>query len=105
MIRVSAQQLATATNSNRFVLPPVVKNLIGQTFVFQVSLETRKFNTSMQSFRVTRIFQTSLSAKVKIEDKDEDDANISGDGAPASPNGTENYILDKTSTSQMLQST
>ncbi|XP_020090329.1 uncharacterized protein LOC109711570 [Ananas comosus] len=92
LIRVSAQQLATATNSNRFVLPPVVENVIGQTFVFQVSLETGRFNTSMQSFRVTRIFQSFLSAKVKIEEKDEDDADISGDGAPASPNGTENLI-------------
>nr|CAD1832674.1 unnamed protein product [Ananas comosus var. bracteatus] len=92
LIRVSAQQLATATNSNRFVLPPVVENVIGQTFVFQVSLETGRFNTSMQSFRVIRMFQSSLSAKVKIEEKDEDDADISGDGAPASPNGTENLI-------------
>uniref|UniRef100_A0A6V7QRH1 Replication factor A C-terminal domain-containing protein n=1 Tax=Ananas comosus var. bracteatus TaxID=296719 RepID=A0A6V7QRH1_ANACO len=85
LIRVPAQQLATAINSNRFILPPIIKNVVGQTFIFQVSLESRKFNTTMQSFRVTKIFQSALTAKIKIEEKEEDVIDITEDGATTSP--------------------
>lgn len=84
LIQVPAQQLATAINSNRFILPPVIKNVVGQTFIFQFSLDSRKFNTTMQSFKVTKIFQSALTAKIKIEEK-EDVIDITKDGARTSP--------------------
>nr|CAD1836344.1 unnamed protein product [Ananas comosus var. bracteatus] len=95
LIRVPAQQLATATNSNRFILPPIVKNIIGQNYVFQVGLESRKFSSSIQSFRVTKIYQNILPAKIKIEEEKEEDIDIREDSAPTSPNKTQNDTMDK----------
>lgn len=62
-----------------------IRNVLGQTYNFQVSLDTHRFNTGMQSFRVAKVFQTPLSAKVKIYEKEDDDVDIVEDNAPANP--------------------
>nr|CAD1839751.1 unnamed protein product [Ananas comosus var. bracteatus] len=65
LIHVPAQQLAIASNSDRFVLPPVVKNIIGQTYIFQILPDKRRASTNLKSFRVAKIFPTDLKIKGK----------------------------------------
>lgn len=65
LIRIPAQQLAIAANADKFVLPPAFKSVVGQTYIFQISLDSRKSNNSTQSFKVTKIFKDDLDTKGK----------------------------------------
>ncbi|OAY64941.1 hypothetical protein ACMD2_24261 [Ananas comosus] len=65
LVHIPAQQLAIATNSDRFVLPPVVKNIIGRSYIFQILLDNRRSSMNLKSFRVTKMFSTDLESKGK----------------------------------------
>nr|CAD1843889.1 unnamed protein product [Ananas comosus var. bracteatus] len=65
LIRIPAQQLAIAANADKFVLPSVFKNVVGQTYIFQISIDSRRSNINAQSFKVTKIFIDDLDTKGK----------------------------------------
>nr|CAD1818325.1 unnamed protein product [Ananas comosus var. bracteatus] len=75
LIRIPAQQLAIAANADKFVLPSVFKNVVGQTYIFQISIDSRRSNINAQSFKVTKIFIDDLDTKgkKKIYTKDAED--------------------------------
>nr|CAD1827504.1 unnamed protein product [Ananas comosus var. bracteatus] len=65
LIRIPAQQLAIAANADKFVLPSVFNNIVGQTYIFQISIDSRKSIINAQSFKVTKIFIDDLDTKEK----------------------------------------
>ncbi|OAY75938.1 Replication protein A 70 kDa DNA-binding subunit B, partial [Ananas comosus] len=65
LVHIPAQQLAIATNLDRFVLPPVVKNIIGRSYNFQILPDNRWSSMNLKSFRVTKMFSTDLESKGK----------------------------------------
>nr|CAD1843455.1 unnamed protein product [Ananas comosus var. bracteatus] len=65
LIHAPAHHLATAINSDRNVLPTAIKNILGQTYIFQVLADSRKHNIGVPSFRVAKIFAPDLDTKGK----------------------------------------
>lgn len=55
LIQIPASQLATATNADRYTLPPIISTILGSTHIFQIILSTPTFNTESMSFKVVRI--------------------------------------------------
>nr|CAD1838489.1 unnamed protein product [Ananas comosus var. bracteatus] len=54
LIRIPAQNLAVAVNSDRFVLPPIVKTIIDQTHIFQIVIDSQSFRSGTPSFKVLK---------------------------------------------------
>lgn len=103
LIRVPAHQLATAVNSNRFILPHSIKNILGETYIFQVSIDSRKFNMNMQSFKVTKIFQTNMTAQIKTEEKEKSRLDNGERNTQRTPQESQNESVDITPPSKVIE--
>nr|CAD1833539.1 unnamed protein product [Ananas comosus var. bracteatus] len=67
LIRLPAHQLATASNSSKFVLPSAIKNILGRTYIFQISSDSRKVSLGPQTFRVTKFLCLVWTQKEKLD--------------------------------------
>lgn len=103
LIRVPAQQLATAVNSNRFILPHIIKNILGETYIFQVSIDSRKFNMNIQSFKVTKFFQTNMTTQIKIEEKEASKQDNGERNTQRTPQESQNELVNITSSSKVIE--
>nr|CAD1832249.1 unnamed protein product [Ananas comosus var. bracteatus] len=105
LIRLPAHQLATASNSSKFVLPSAIKNILGRTYIFQISSDSRKVSLGPQTFRVTKIFMLSLDTKRKtrqLRKSTKDSADESPDST--TPSECHDDILDEMSLDSTVQS-
>ncbi|OAY84245.1 hypothetical protein ACMD2_05465 [Ananas comosus] len=106
LIHIPAQQLAIATNSDRFVLPPIVKNIIGHSYIFQILPDNRRSSMNLTSFRVAKIFSTDLEVKGKKKEHTDSVQEIEEDVVESSIAVKENDDADEEiSPTQLLQST
>ncbi len=65
LIRVPAQNLVIAINSDKFTLPSMIKTIINQKHIFQITPDTQKFRTNIPSFKVQKIFTMNNDPKGK----------------------------------------
>nr|CAD1836026.1 unnamed protein product [Ananas comosus var. bracteatus] len=65
LIRVPAQKLATADDSDRYALPPVIKNIIGKKHVFQVMVDPHNTDMGIRSFKVIKNFSSQIAPKIQ----------------------------------------
>ncbi|XP_020082816.1 replication protein A 70 kDa DNA-binding subunit B-like [Ananas comosus] len=65
LICVPAQKLATADDSDRYALPPVIKNIIGKKHVFQVMVDPHNTDMGIRSFKVIKNFSSQIAPKIQ----------------------------------------
>lgn len=105
IIRVPANQLATASNSNRYVLPSVIKYIVGRTYIFQILADSRKLSLGPQTFRVTKIFMLSLDIKGKARQlRKSTKHSIEETPDSTTPSESHDDILDEISLDSTVQS-
>lgn len=60
-------------------MPPVIKSIIGQTYIFEVSINSLKSDQDARSFKVSKIFLTGLDMKDKYKEYQKDVQSIHGE--------------------------
>ncbi|XP_020097836.1 uncharacterized protein LOC109716703 [Ananas comosus] len=106
IIRVPTQQLAVANNSDKFLLPPIIKSIIGQTYIFEVSINSLKSNLDARSFKVSKFLSTGLDINGKYKEHQKDVQSIYGETDEITiACESQTVIHDEMGSNIMLQST
>ncbi|XP_020103317.1 uncharacterized protein LOC109720538 isoform X3 [Ananas comosus] len=72
LLRIPAQILASAVDSDKFTIPTIIKTVINQKHIFQIVPDAQRFRTTASTFKVLKIFTLNNDVKGKTFVKCED---------------------------------